>query len=70
MNGSLTITWAKMDIEQRPSPSEIAENYLAVVIMDNDDFKSGIFIQSPYKCHVQHCFQFPYVKVDLLVQLY
>ena len=36
-------SWAKAEAENGSCPSEIANKYPAVVVMDNDDFKTDAF---------------------------
>ena len=37
---NLLASWAKVEAENRSCPSEIANKYPAIVVMDNDDFKT------------------------------
>ena len=39
----LLASWAKAEAKNRSCPSEIANKYPAVVVMDNDDFKTDAF---------------------------
>ena len=40
---NLLASWARAEAENRSCPSEIANKYPAVVVMDNDDFKTDAF---------------------------